>query len=65
MNISTDLSHLNTEQKRELYVLLEEKQRREHKFRYKKVFAGLYGWQKDFIAKTADYSAVCLCAANR
>ncbi len=57
--------NLNVDQKRELLVLLEEKARREKKFRYKKMFTMLYGWQRGFIAATADYSEVCLCAANR
>lgn len=57
--------HLSFEEKRELLVLLEEKERREQKFRYKKVFEMLYDWQKEFIALSAEYSENCLCAANR
>lgn len=57
--------NLTTEQKRELLVLLEEKERREHKFRYKKMFAMLYEWQTEFVSLTSEYSEVCLCAANR
>ena len=49
----------------ELIALLDEKKRREEKFRYRKIFQTLYGWQKEFIKHTADYSEVCLCAANR
>lgn len=49
----------------ELIALLDEKTRREEKFRYRKMFATLYDWQKEFIKNTAEYSEVCLCAANR
>lgn len=44
---------------------MEEKQRRERVYRYRKIYEILYEWQKDFIAKTAEYSQVCLIAANR
>lgn len=57
--------NLTSSQKRELIVLLEEKQRRDNKFRYKKLFSRLYEWQREFVAKTSEYSEVCLCAANR
>lgn len=57
--------NLSREQKQQLLVLLQEKDRREKKFRYKKMFTMLYEWQREFIASTSDYSEVCLCAANR
>lgn len=49
----------------ELLRLLEEKQRRLTEYRYRYVFEGLYGWQKEFIKATSDYSQCCLIAANR
>lgn len=49
----------------ELIELLEEKARREKKFRYRKMFESLYDWQREFIKHTASYSETCLCAANR
>jgi phage terminase large subunit-like protein len=48
-----------------MIALLEEKKKRERKFRYKKQFNILYDWQKEFIQKTSEYTEVCLCAANR
>lgn len=48
-----------------LLAMLQEKARRAEVYRYKTMFAGLYDWQKDFIKNTAEFSAVCLCAANR
>lgn len=56
---------MTREEKLELLRLLEEKQRREYLNRYKTQFATLYGWQKHFVSKTAEYSQVCLIAANR
>lgn len=61
-----DLQSLTIEEKKQIIVLLEEKERRKKKFRYKKIFEVLYEWQRvEFIGATAEYSAVCLCAANR
>tara|TARA_R100001244_G_C5172129_1_gene131883 strand:+ start:14202 stop:15623 length:1422 start_codon:yes stop_codon:yes gene_type:complete len=51
--------------KRQLIALLEEKKRRKEVYRYRYIFDGLYDWQKEFITNTSDFSAVCLCAANR
>lgn len=48
-----------------LLAMLEEKARRREVYRFKDMFPGLYGWQKEFIKYTAEFSAVCLCAANR
>lgn len=56
---------MTREERIELLRLLEEKKRREHVNRYKTQFATLYDWQKTFVSKTADYSQVCLIAANR
>lgn len=50
---------------RELQALIDEYERRENVYRYRKVFAGLYGWQHEFIGYTATFSQVCLIAANR
>lgn len=59
------MQDLSRAQKVELIELLEEKARRKHAMRYKDIYNHLYDWQKEFNTKTADYSAVCLCAANR
>lgn len=60
------MQNLTKRQKIELITLLEEKERRAKKFRYKKMFEMLYDWQRyEFIGATASFSAVCLCAANR
>lgn len=45
--------------------MLTEKARRSDVYRYKTMYAGLYGWQQEFITLTKEFSAVCLCAANR
>ena len=60
-----NLALLSRSEKIELTNLLEEKERRANIFRYRTMFDTLYDWQKDFIKDTADFSAVCLCAANR
>lgn len=59
------MDNLTRAEKIELINLIQEKRRREKKFRYKKLFNVLYGWQREFIQRTSDYSEVCLCAANR
>lgn len=56
---------LSRAEKEEYLQLLEEKERRAATYRYRGVFAGLYVWQKEFIADTGKYSQVCLIAANR
>lgn len=56
---------MTREEKIELLRLLEEKKRRENVFRYKTLYQSLYDWQRKFVAKTAEYSQVCLIAANR
>jgi phage terminase large subunit-like protein len=48
-----------------LLAMLAEKARRADVYRYKTMFSGLYDWQQEFIALTKEFSAVCLCAANR
>jgi phage terminase large subunit-like protein len=58
----TALSRIEQE---ELLALLEEQERRALVYRYKTLHAILYAWQREFIANTADYSQVCLIAANR
>lgn len=60
-----NLSKLSRKEKLELAALLEEKARRENVLRYRGMFDTLYDWQKDFIKDTKEFSAVCLCAANR
>lgn len=52
-------------EKLELLALLEEKERRKWVYRYKGFYDTRYAWQKKFIKATADYSQVCLIAANR
>lgn len=49
----------------ELAALLEEKAARLEANRYRTLFATLYGWQVEFIAKTAQFAQCCLIAANR
>ena len=56
---------MQTQDKVELLALLQEKARRAEVYRYKTMYTGLYDWQKDFITHTKEFSAVCLCAANR
>lgn len=34
-------------------------------YRYRRMYSMLYQWQKEFVGSTADYSQVCLIAANR
>ena len=60
-----NLSALTRHQKVELVALLEEKARRKSVFRYRTMFDTLYEWQQEFIKDTKEFSAVCLCAANR
>lgn len=48
-----------------LLAMLQEKARRAEVYRYKTMHKGLYDWQQEFIANTKEFSAVCLCAANR
>jgi phage terminase large subunit-like protein len=52
-------------EKEELLALLDEQERRKQLFRYRTMYQSLYDWQKEFIANTAEYSQVCLIAANR
>lgn len=60
------MQNLTQAQKLELIALLEEKQRRAQVYRYRSIYPSLYPWQRDeFIAATAEYSQVCLIAANR
>lgn len=61
MNLST----LSRTDLVELESLLSEQSRRAQVFRYRTMFDTLYDWQTDFIKQTKDFSAVCLCAANR
>lgn len=49
----------------ELAVLLEERARRQEAARYRRMFPGLYDWQKEFVAASARYSQCALIAANR
>ena len=49
----------------ELAALLEEQAARLKANQYRTIFAGLYGWQTEFIAETAEHSQCCLIAANR
>lgn len=60
-----NLASLTRSEKVELVYLLEEKDRRKTVYRYKHMFTTLYGWQSEFIKLTKEFSAVCLCAANR
>ena len=48
-----------------LLAMLQERERRARVYRYRYMHSKLYAWQREFIANTADYSQVCLIAANR
>lgn len=48
-----------------LLAMLQERERRARVYRYRRMYTTLYAWQREFIANTADYSQVCLIAANR
>lgn len=52
-------------QQEQLLALLLEQQRRYELTRYRRIYSQLYEWQREFIANTANYSQVCLIAANR
>lgn len=49
----------------ELALLLEERAARLDATAYRRLFAGLYDWQREFVEATARYSQCCLIAANR
>jgi phage terminase large subunit-like protein len=49
----------------ELLLLLQEQERRARAYRYRGMFSGLYGWQREFVGATREHSQVCLIAANR
>lgn len=49
----------------ELLLLLLEQERRAQAYRYRGMFGGLYGWQREFVGATREHSQVCLIAANR
>ncbi|MCK6840513.1 terminase large subunit domain-containing protein [Enterobacter roggenkampii] len=59
------LNGMTKSQKIELIQLIEEKQRRENVYRYKRFYKSRYPWQKKFIAATAQFTQVALIAANR
>ncbi len=59
------LNNLNTAEKQKLIALLKEKKRRDFTYRYRGYYETRYPWQRDFIARTAEYSQVALIAANR
>lgn len=59
------MAALSRAEQEQLYALLMEQQRRAHVNRYRSFFTRLYGWQKEFIESTRDYSQVALIAANR
>lgn len=59
------MSALSRREKEALLLLLQERERRQHAFRYRTFWKTLYGWQQQFIGYTKDYSQVLLVAANR
>ncbi|MEU6504670.1 terminase family protein, partial [Streptomyces californicus] len=59
------LNGMTKSQKIELIQLIEEKQRRENVYRYKRFYKSRYPWQKKFIAATSQFTQVALIAANR
>lgn len=59
------MAALNRKEQEELLALLEEQERRKQTYRYRDMYPLLYAWQQQFIADTAQYTQVCLIAANR
>ena len=59
------IAEMGRADKLELLAMLSERARRAKVYRYKDMYQGLYEWQKEFITLTKEFSAVCLCAANR
>lgn len=49
----------------ELCLLLEEQARRHAERRYRRILAGMYDWQREFVEATKTYSQCALIAANR
>ena len=49
----------------ELLTLLEQQDEHQRINKYLYIYNGLYDWQKEFINNTKEFTAVCLCAANR
>ena len=56
---------MNSKAKIEYLQLLEEQLNRKKATMYKRRFAELYDWQKEFITNTGSYFECCLCAANQ
>ena len=56
---------LSRNEQEELLAMLEEQERRRNVYRYRSMYDQLYPWQKEFIGATAEYTQVCLIAANR
>ena len=56
---------LGSAELKEHQCLLEEWAARLDATRYRRIFATLYGWQREFIRETATHTACCLIAANR
>lgn len=56
---------MDRDQKVERILLLEEKRRRAHVYRYRTMLESRYPWQMEFIRNTAHYSQLALIAANR
>lgn len=54
-----------TDSKRELILLLEEKERRDKERIISAQWESLYDWQREFANASANFSACCLMAANR
>lgn len=59
------MAEMTRSEKLALIEALEEQARRAHIYRYRTMYSTRYAWQKRFIASTAQYSQVCLMAANR
>jgi phage terminase large subunit-like protein len=65
MRVSGSYRMLSRAEKLEMLALLEEKQARRDRHKFKERFGTLYVWQKRFIAETASNTACMLMAANR
>lgn len=59
------INNLTRPEQEELALLLEEQERRRLLRRATDVYHGMYDWQREFIAATAQYFECCLCAANQ
>lgn len=60
-----DTAELTRQEKIQLVKMLEERAKRKRRTLARRMYAAMYGWQREFIGATADYAECCLCAANQ